>query len=106
MRRSAPPGSPTMRRHVHPRSEPVSQTASRNSGSAKRFVVGDHYNSQGSAHALEGCSHNMMLRGECWAAILVEVPPELFPAACSESQRAYRQYGESPIVLPTRARFA
>jgi|SRR5271157_1922210 len=55
---------------------------------------------------LEGCSHNMMLRGECGAAILVEVPPELFPAACSESQRTYRQYGESPIVLPTRARFA
>ncbi len=53
-----------------------------------------------------GCSHKMMLRGECGAAILVEVSPELFPAACGESQRTYRQYGESAVVLPTRTRFA
>ncbi len=54
----------------------------------------------------KGCSHKMMLRGECGAAILVEVSPELFPAACGESQRTYRQYGESAVVLPTRTRFA
>ncbi len=54
----------------------------------------------------DGCSHKMMLRGECGAAILVEVSPELFPAACGESQRTYRQYGESAVVLPTRTRFA
>ena len=53
-----------------------------------------------------GCSFMLMLRGECDAAILVNVSPERFPAAWGESQPAYRQHGERSIVLPARARFA
>ena len=55
---------------------------------------------------LAGCSYNMMLRGECWAAILVDVSPEFLPAAYGESQSAYRQDGSGSLVLPTRTRFA
>ena len=36
-----------------------------------------------------GCSHGMMLRGECVATILVYVSPELLPAAGCESQGPY-----------------
>ena len=53
-----------------------------------------------------GCSHRMMLCRESGTSILVDVPPELLPAACGESQPAYGQYGNRPPVLPTRARFA
>ena len=56
--------------------------------------------------SLNGCSYNMMLRGECWAAILVDVSPEFLPAAYGESQSAYRQDGSGSLVLPTRTRFA
>ncbi|MGO8749705.1 MAG: hypothetical protein ACLQNE_27430 [Thermoguttaceae bacterium] len=37
----------------------------------------------------DGCSHGMMLRGECVATILVYVSPELLPAAGCESQGPY-----------------
>ncbi|MGO8749209.1 MAG: DUF4365 domain-containing protein [Thermoguttaceae bacterium] len=37
----------------------------------------------------QGCSHGMMLRGECVATILVYVSPELLPAAGCESQGPY-----------------
>ncbi|MGO8749155.1 MAG: hypothetical protein ACLQNE_24620 [Thermoguttaceae bacterium] len=37
----------------------------------------------------KGCSHGMMLRGECVATILVYVSPELLPAAGCESQGPY-----------------
>ena len=53
-----------------------------------------------------GCSYMLMLRGERGAAILVNVSPELLPAAWGESQPAYRQHGKSSFVLPTRTRFA
>ena len=55
--------------------------------------------------SLDGCSHRMMLRKECGAAISVNVSPELLPAAGGETQRTYRQYGKSAVVLPSRARF-
>ena len=54
----------------------------------------------------DGCSLIMMLRGEHGAAVLVNVSPELLPAAWGKSQPAYRQHGKGPIVLPTRTRFA
>ena len=38
----------------------------------------------------EGCSFRLMLCGECRAAIVVKVSPELLPTACGESQCAYR----------------
>ncbi len=40
-------------------------------------------------HYSIGCSHGMMLRGECVATILVYVSPELLPAAGCESQGPY-----------------
>ena len=53
-----------------------------------------------------GCSLNMMLRDKGGAAILVNVSPELLPAALGESQGAYRQHGKRSIVLPARTRLA
>ena len=73
-------------------------------GRARDVVV--HGNEIAVAVHAGGCSYNMMLRGECGAAILVDVSPELLPAAYCESQSAYRQDGSGALVLPTRTRFA
>ena len=69
-----------------------------NSGKVKTFAPSTDW--------LNGCSHNMMLRRECGAAILIEAPPGFFPPTFGESQCTYGQDGESALVLPTRSRFA
>ncbi len=40
-------------------------------------------------YAEKGCSHRMMLRRERGATVLIDVAPELMPAARGESQGAY-----------------